>query len=243
METGERTDPLSTVTAYLPLSDPRCVAAKENCTAYSAARNASQAATPYARQFEYGKWATYYYVAIVFLLTLLHLYNTIMNNRKRALVSSTTSQPSISNKLLALWRFFSYRHITVRPLYWLGLPALGLCLLIVTTLAFLIALVAFERPYFRMYLDFGSPPLAIRSGLMAFACVPILVALAGKANIVTILTGISHEKLNVVHRSVAWMCFSLSLVHALPFFVQSYRDGVFVEEFYRDKYRGQNEVS
>lgn len=242
MDSGEAWLTLITA-ADLPLSDPRCVAAKKNCTAYSAAANASQAATPYAGQFEYGKWATYYYVVILFLLTVLHLYNTISNRRSKTAVSSTASGSSISNKAVALWRFFSYRHIAIKPITGLAMPALGMCLLLLTTLVFLIALVAAERPYFRMYLDFGSPPLGIRSGLMAFACVPVLVALAGKANIVTVLTGISHEKLNIVHRSVAWMCFSLALVHSLPFFVQSYRDGVFMEEFYKDKYAGQNEVS
>jgi predicted ferric reductase len=81
------------------------------------------------------------------------------------------------------------------------------------------------RPYYRTHYGYGSPPLAIRSGFTAFACIPILVALAGKVNIVTILTGISHEKLNVVHRWVAWISFALAWVHTIPFFWISYTDG------------------
>ncbi|KAF6791645.1 ferric reductase [Colletotrichum sojae] len=87
--------------------------------------------------------------------------------------------------------------------------------------------------------SFGSPPIAIRTGLRAFACVPILVALAGKANIITLLTGISYEKLNVVHQWVSWMSFALSLIHAIPFFVASVQDkgdggyARVVSEFYR----------
>jgi hypothetical protein len=76
---------------------------------------------------------------------------------------------------------------------------------------------------------------------MAFACVLILIALARKANIITLLTGISHEKLNVIHIWVAWMSFALSLVHALPYFIASYRDQAFggfarvKHEFYMSK--------
>lgn len=58
---------------------------------------------------------------------------------------------------------------------------------------------------------------------MAFACIPFLVAVSSKANVITLLTGISHENLNVIHRWVAWMSFALSLLHALPYFIASYK--------------------
>jgi predicted ferric reductase len=70
-----------------------------------------------------------------------------------------------------------------------------------------------------------------------------MIALAGKANIITILTGYSHEKLNVFHRWTAWITFVLSLIHTIPFFVASLRMGQargesgyksVVDEFYRD---------
>ncbi|KAF2420955.1 hypothetical protein EJ08DRAFT_564935, partial [Tothia fuscella] len=50
-----------------------------------------------------------------------------------------------------------------------------------------------------------SPAIAIRTGVMAYSCVPILIALAGKTNIITLLTGFSHEKLNVFHQWAAWI--------------------------------------
>ncbi|KAF2403452.1 hypothetical protein EJ06DRAFT_571662 [Trichodelitschia bisporula] len=84
---------------------------------------------------------------------------------------------------------------------------------------------------------------------MAFACIPILVALSGKANIITLLTGVSHERLNVLHRWVAWMSFGLSLVHTIPFFYASiYDEGDggdqrVKSEFYTNKMRGANEYS
>lgn len=46
----------------LPLSDPNCIKAEDACIAYYAAANASQDAISWSYQFQYGHWATYYYV-------------------------------------------------------------------------------------------------------------------------------------------------------------------------------------
>ena len=54
--------PYDPAVANLSLSDPNCINAGDECTAYYAAQNASQAAVSWAYQFEYGHWATYYYV-------------------------------------------------------------------------------------------------------------------------------------------------------------------------------------
>lgn len=43
----------------------------------------------------------------------------------------------------------------------------------------------------------GSPPLATRTGWMAVALLPFVVALSSKANCITALTGVPHEKLQV----------------------------------------------
>jgi hypothetical protein len=71
----------------------------------------------------------------------------------------------------------------------MGLSRGGTSVFLILTSVFLIALTFLERPYYRKQLGYGSPPIAIRSGLVAFACVPILVALSGKANIISFLTG------------------------------------------------------
>ena len=98
-------------------------------------------------------------------------------------------------------------------------------LFFLATFVFFVTATFAVQPYYRDNRGYGSPPLAIRTGLMAVACTPILVALAGKANIVTLLTGFGHEKLNVIHRYVGWMCFFLSIVHTLPFIVAPLGDG------------------
>jgi hypothetical protein len=213
--------------ANLSLSDPKCIQAAEACTAFYAAENASQAAVPWASLFEYGHWTTYYYVIIIGVLFLVHIFNIARDHQ--AISSTTTSRrqkPSIFRKFQAAGRLIFYRRLPPRgPIRFLDAsPNVGTLSFILITLIFLLGLTFAARPYYREHLGYGSPPIAIRTGLMAFACVPILVALGGKANIVTLFTGISHERLNVIHRWVAWMSFGLSLIHSIPFFIASVQD-------------------
>lgn len=60
---------------------------------------------------------------------------------------------------------------------------------------------------------------------MAASLTPLLIALGGKASMVTLLTGLGHEKLNVFHRWVGWSIFGLSLIPTVPFIVAPLRDG------------------
>ncbi|KAF8526250.1 ferric reductase NAD binding domain-containing protein [Hysterangium stoloniferum] len=55
---------------------------------------------------------------------------------------------------------------------------------------------------------------ANRAANMAAIQLPLLPLLSGKNNLMSLLTGISYEKLNVLHRAAARTCFVLILVHA-----------------------------
>ena len=77
---------------------------------------------------------------------------------------------------------------------------------------------------------------------MAAAGTPLLVALAGKANLVSALTGIGHERLNVVHRWVSGMVVGLSVVHTIPFIVAPLKDGG-RRALRKQYYKGSFEVS
>ncbi|KAF8319363.1 hypothetical protein DL93DRAFT_2053705 [Clavulina sp. PMI_390] len=52
-----------------------------------------------------------------------------------------------------------------------------------------------------------------RAGVMAAVQVPFIIALAGKNNVITWLTGLSHERLNVIHRAAGRACFSIAWIH------------------------------
>jgi Ferric reductase like transmembrane component len=207
--------------ANLPISDPKCNS--EDCIAFAAAANLSQEITPWAGQFEYGHWVTWYYVIIVFCFMVVYGFCSWLDHRAAANTPRTkSSRPK--QKLVALVRYLSYRRIKGRAMDSLELPSAGVLGILLLTVAFVGALAFAARPYYREHEGFGSPPIAIRSGLMAYACAPITIALAGKANVITLLTGVSHEKLNVIHRWVGWMTLVLSLIHTVPFFYAPLHD-------------------
>ncbi|KAH8106103.1 ferric reductase NAD binding domain-containing protein [Cristinia sonorae] len=54
-----------------------------------------------------------------------------------------------------------------------------------------------------------------RAAHYASSQLPLIVALAGKNNIISFFTGISHEKLNILHRAAARTCLILLWVHAI----------------------------
>ena len=106
---------------------------------------------------------------------------------------------------------------------YLDLPSYGLLTLTTISLILILAMSFAIHPYYRLYRGFGSPPLAIRAGLMAVALTPLIYALAGKFNLITLLTGISHEKLNVVHRYISYACLILSIIHTAPYLINDGR--------------------
>ncbi|KAH9850710.1 ferric reductase NAD binding domain-containing protein [Lenzites betulinus] len=54
-----------------------------------------------------------------------------------------------------------------------------------------------------------------RAAHLASCQLPFIVALAGKNNLISLFTGIGHEKLNVLHRACARTCLILLWIHAL----------------------------
>lgn len=150
---------------------------------------------------------------------------------------TTAARPSLVQRFVALKRYIFYRRIPGSLARRLLIPSMGMLAFLVLSWVIVIAMSFAERPYYRGRRGFGSPPLAIRTGLMATALTPIIVALAGKVNLVTALTGISHEKLNIIHRWVALMILVLSIIHTVPFLVAPLREGgaaALKQKFYAD---------
>ena len=61
--------------------------------------------------------------------------------------------------------------------------------------------------------------LGVRAGWLAVAQVPLIVLLAGKNNIIGLFTGVSYERLNILHR---WVARGLLLLATFHFGFQSY---------------------
>lgn len=148
--------------------------------------------------------------------------------REGQLPSVPKTQPSISsvaiiNNLVALFRFIFYR--PVRPVNlkkgWRPIDFPPLSVMVIALLALLLGILycTVPQPLFWASIAYGSPPLAVRSGMMAVALMPWIVALAMKANLISLVTGISHERLNVLHRWAAYICLVLSILHTIPYYV------------------------
>ena len=80
------------------------------------------------------------------------------------------------------------------------------------------------HPYYRPNREWGSPPLAVRSGMIAQGMLPFLFALSMKVNPISILTHISHEKLQVYHQWMARLFVFFGVVHTIPFLWQPDHD-------------------
>jgi len=61
--------------------------------------------------------------------------------------------------------------------------------------------------------------------MIAVAMIPFVVALGMKANLVSLVTGVGHEKLNVLHRWLGLLMGFLSIIHAIPFLVEPVVNG------------------
>jgi len=221
--------------ANLSLSDPRCN--NDSCRAFYNAHQLSQKEVSYYYQYKYGHFTTWYYLAFVGLFAIVYLHRKWQEHSYAAGRGVTESGiPVFQNKCIAAWRFVAYRRIPGWMSRGVGMPSMGMLFFLLLAVLYILILTFAVRPYYRQHRGYGSPPLAVRTGLMAVALTPLIIALAGKANIITLLTGVGHEKLNVIHRWVGWICFGLSVTHTVPFIVAPLRDGGYTalhKQFYK----------
>lgn len=140
--------------------------------------------------------------------------------QESAAESSISSTAPINNSIAMLrWLFY-------RPLPTLryrkrefSLPSPGVVVIVSAALVFVILYSFLPQPLYYATIRFGSPPLAIRAGMIAVAMMPWIIAFSMKANPITLLTGIGHERLNVLHRWAGYLCLLLSLIHTVPFYI------------------------
>lgn len=216
MSMGSDPDASSNIT-NLPLSDPLC--SSDSCLAFKTAHAASQAAVSYYHQYDYGHYTTWYYLAVVAVAMAIYA-GRLYRNRRPPVLPTGPRKTSLTQKAVAVLRIVSYTHAKGRVAENFRLPSLGRALFLGFTWLFLLLLTFLIRPYYRERRGFGSPPLAVRTGLMSQALTPVIVALAGKVNVISFLTGIGHQKLNYLHRWASYMCLFLAIVHTVPFIYQ-----------------------
>ncbi|OJJ33220.1 hypothetical protein ASPWEDRAFT_43295 [Aspergillus wentii DTO 134E9] len=137
-------------------------------------------------------------------------------------------------KATATMRYLAYKGFRMPALrYWS--PSLGVILLGVVGTVFFFAMILGPKPYYwptDQGVSYGSsPPIATRTGWMALALLPFVMALGAKANLISALTGVPHEKLQVFHHWTSYAMFVLALIHTFPFIIYHINKGDMVEEW------------
>ncbi|KAL5355913.1 putative ferric-chelate reductase [Aspergillus floccosus] len=116
--------------------------------------------------------------------------------------------------------------------------SLGVLLLGIIGTVFFFAMTLGPKPYYWPNTDtlsYGSsPPIATRAGWVALALLPFVLALGTKANLISMLTGVPHEKLQVFHHWTSYAMFVLALVHTFPFIIYHIDKGDMVEKWKTD---------
>ncbi|WVQ95851.1 hypothetical protein IAU59_002950 [Kwoniella sp. CBS 9459] len=177
---------------YVPTSD--------EITAFQAAR------VPWAQEVKYGHYGLYFLCATLFFFLIVNL---LWKLRCRY-----GSKIPLYTKMAALARAFTYPQLP--PNRWSALlwtfgplgPNLILGAGVVFTTCF-----TFINKYYYYPPYYGSAPLYLRSEWLAMATLPFVYALGSKRNVISVLTGISHEKLQVLHQGAAFNFTYMSLVH------------------------------
>jgi hypothetical protein len=155
------------------------------------------------------------------------LFPRVVEYEKQTLNQQRT-QPTISGwrpllLMIAASRWIFYRTIPDLKVHKkfraIVFPPLSVLFIGFAGVAFSLLYTFVPQPLFWQSIEYGSPPVAVRSGMMAVALLPWVVAMAMKANIVSVITGIGHERLNVLHRWGAYLMLLLSLIHTIPFYM------------------------
>jgi predicted ferric reductase len=126
------------------------------------------------------------------------------------------------NDTLALFRWIFYRPIPdfVWRRHRFSFSSLAVLMCVFVATAFITLYCFLQQPLYWESIQFGSPPIAVRSGMIAVAMTPWIIATSMKANIISFITGIGPERLNVFHRWTGYLCLFMSLVHTIPFYIQ-----------------------
>ncbi len=103
-----------------------------------------------------------------------------------------------------------------RARYWVQVPPLGTILLLLLYLGFILALEFINNDV--VGAQYWTS-LGIRAGWLAIAQMPLLILLAGKNNLIGLVTGLSYERLNILHR---WVSRTMLLMVLMHFGYQNY---------------------
>lgn len=194
--------------------------------AMTAAGSVSQKQVAWMDQAAYAKVTVYFGVVIIFVALLKYLWTLYRDFSYRRNQKGLGFGSNFINVLIAYSRYVGYKQLPLHMTYYTSLPqSFGSVLFMFVSSLYLYMYTFVPHFWLRGCAAFGSPPLAVRAGVMATALTPFIYVLAGKSNMITLLTGFSYEKLNVYHQYVGVTALVLSLIHTIPFIYQAMLEG------------------
>ncbi|KAI1783527.1 ferric reductase NAD binding domain-containing protein [Ganoderma leucocontextum] len=178
----------------------------------------------YTADWDYGRTTVYFFCAAIFVFGLV---NVVFQLRQSAIGDAVRKLPLYS-KIVAASRSVGARQSYI-PVFDYYSPPLSAVVLVAGLITFFTALTFSARPYRWPNPAMGySWPIATRSGWISIGIMPFLLVLGTKVNLVGMVTGVSHEKLQVYHRWTAWIMYVTSLIHTFPFIVEAIGYGMMV---------------
>ncbi|GMM28612.1 putative ferric-chelate reductase [Martiniozyma asiatica (nom. inval.)] len=203
---------------------------------YATLKKQSQNAVSWASQEAYGHYLIYFCVVIVTLFIIKRIIAFSVDKSSKLSMDESNAFKKLYYKYSAFARFVSYRRFPRFMCEIFQLPSsFGNFIIIIIGCLFILCYTFIPKFWYRECRGFGSPPLAVRAGLQATALMPIIFMLSGKTNLISQLTGISYEKINVYHRWTSLACCFLSWVHTIPFYIQAVREGGLSYLAYKNK--------
>ncbi|TKA64962.1 hypothetical protein B0A55_09905 [Friedmanniomyces simplex] len=165
----------------------------------------------FSRYFWYGMVA---FIGVVAAYNLLWRGSLILSKRAAAanrLKPTGTVPGRLVTAIRNLYRATTYPQITPsRAQFWIQMPPLGTLILLLGYLGFVLALefINNDVPGAQYWTSRG-----IRAGWLAIAQIPLLILLAGKNNLIGLVTGLSYERLNILHRWVSRSVLLMAILH------------------------------
>ncbi|KAJ7598883.1 ferric reductase NAD binding domain-containing protein [Mycena floridula] len=181
----------------------------------------------YRADWDFGQTTIEFFCAGI---ALAAVFNGFLRIRTRR-ASPATSTPGIVDRTVAALRFTAARQYHIPLVQWYS-PPLAAIIGVAGTFLFINGLMLAVKPYYWAKMAMGhSAPIATRSGWLSLGIMPFMIAFATKVNFIGILTGTSHEKLQVFHRWSALIMYITSLVHTFPFIVGEIAAGTMVSSW------------
>ncbi|KAJ7314611.1 FAD-binding domain-containing protein [Mycena albidolilacea] len=188
----------------------------------------------YTADWDYGQTTLAFFCAAILAAALLNGAAWIRARKGGTMISDSGNnlkKPGPTDKLTAALRYTTARQWRLRATRWYA-PPLAAVLGVAGMCVFVMALLLGARPFYWPNEAMGhSPPIATRAGWISIAIMPFMIAFATKINFVALLTGTSHEKLQVFHRWSAVFMYITSLVHTFPFIINDIMMGEMVSQY------------